>query len=582
MTPWYFHERVLPRRCLASLLSAAMTYGSSVVRAADMRPNILFLMADQHRFDIMGKEANTPELDSLAEQGVRFTSHYSSTPTCTPARAGLLTGLSPWRHGMLTQGEIAASYSQEFPRAMAAAGYSTAIIGKAHYGMHDHGFQEMFLYDGVQGEDDDYNRWFVENVAKTQPNWGEVNSWRHADWPYAESVHPTHWVGEKAAAYIKDVLPETLNQSKPFLLKVSFHRPHSPYDPPAFILNATPSPNKPSQRSLDGWDSVFKSSCKTDTKWKVCGEVDPLEEDLMRRSYRAAVAHVDQQISKIMGALRIIGQESNTVIIYTSDHGDHQGDHYLFRKGSPYEGSTHIPLIIRWPKSMRDNVAVRRGGTIHNPTELRDIFPTMLDIAGAWDNSMMPKFDGRPLTWLMRGDSARWRKWIDLEHAKYLLPAWSALTDGVMKFIYWPTTTSHLCLGNQIVPANKYQLFNLSADPGENTDLSRMPAYAAELDVWKKRLVEQYQLEERGGFWLRQGEATEHDGNCLFTPHYPGEAVPDCQFHRFHTVARSGKDLVCSPPAEGDSKVLTRDNYSSPLPQLRADVSFLQLRSKRI
>lgn len=542
------------------------------------RPNILFLMADQHRWDIMGEEAATPVLDSLVREGTLFTSHYSSTPTCTPARAGLLTGLSPWRHGMLTQGEIAETYTHEFPRAMADAGYTTCLIGKAHYAMHDHGFQKMYLYDGVQKENDDYNQWFTQNVADTQPNWREVNSWQRVEWPYAESAHPTHWTGDRAVDYIKNQLPQSLNEGKPFLLKVSFHRPHSPYDPPEDILNMTPSPKRPTQRSADGWDSMFRSACNANTKWKVCGEVDPQAEDLMRRSYRAAVAHVDQQLGRIMEALRVIGQVSKTLIIYTSDHGDHQGDHYLYRKGSPYEGSTHIPLIIRWPRSMREKVGVERGSKISNPTELRDIFPTMLDVAGVWDDSMLGDYDGRPLTWLLRGDTTRWRKWIDLEHAKYLLPAWSALTDGHMKFIYWPSTTSHVCLGNQIVPASKYQLFNLTADPGENTDLSSLVEYEGELNRWKMRLVAQYQLEERGEFWVKGGRPTEHDGGCLFTPNYPGAKVPDCRFHTFHSILRArSEELVCAPPAEEGTR-LSRVR-SEMLPSPRADASFLQTRT---
>ena len=101
------------------------------------RPNLLFSMADQLRFDalsVVNPSLSTPNLDALAAEGARFARAYSSTPTCTPARAALLTGRSPWNHGMLGYGVVAPSYPFEFPRALAAAGYITATIGKDHFG----------------------------------------------------------------------------------------------------------------------------------------------------------------------------------------------------------------------------------------------------------------------------------------------------------------------------------------------------------------------------------------------------------------------------------------------------------------
>ena len=124
---------------------------ASIQRPNMQTPNILFLMADQLRADCLGCYGNrvihTPNLDRLAREGVAFTSAYTSVPSCTPARSALLTGLSPWRHGMLGMIKMAASYPLEKPRALAEAGYYTTAIGKNHFSpiRNGHGYHQMLL-----------------------------------------------------------------------------------------------------------------------------------------------------------------------------------------------------------------------------------------------------------------------------------------------------------------------------------------------------------------------------------------------------------------------------------------------------
>ena len=135
------------------LRNSAMAPAAFLPQAArrTSRPNILLLMADQWRADCLGSAGNraihTPNLDQLAAGGVRFTNAYSSTPTCTPARAGLLTGLAPWNHGMLRYAEVGSRYPLEMPRALRDAGYYTAAIGKLHYHPQRnlHGYHQALL-----------------------------------------------------------------------------------------------------------------------------------------------------------------------------------------------------------------------------------------------------------------------------------------------------------------------------------------------------------------------------------------------------------------------------------------------------
>jgi len=518
-----------------------------------VRPNILFFVADQHRFDAIGKGAHTPNLDKLAAQGVKFTKHYSSTPTCTPARAALLSGKSPWRHGLLSQGDIPSMYWFEFPREMAKHGYNTQLVGKGHYALQKHGFNKTIVYDAVRTEKDDYDTWFHEQPetnGQDQPNWDALNSWMPVTFPYPEKLHPTSWTGGMAINAVRRLAPDA-RAGKPFLLKVSFHRPHSPYDPlerHLDLLRGWPLREREPARASDGWDEVFRHCSPSDDR--VCGEVDKDAEDKMRIAYLASIAFVDEQIGRVCEEVYAQGLWNNTFVLYTSDHGDQQSDHFLFRKSVPYEGSTHIPLILRWPETIAHRMTSDRGTWMSKPTELRDIFPTFLHVAGRWSPEYEQVLDGRPLTWLLEGKTESWRSWIDLEHGAWLLPPWSALTDGRMKFIYWPRPGELLCGSDNIKAPSEFQLFNLENDPTESFDLAKEPNMSSELQLWKQRLVEQYTREKRGEYWLLADGTLAGRGDCRYSPNIPGGAPTPCSGHWAGGLALYStiysKELTCS------------------------------------
>jgi arylsulfatase len=192
-------------------------------------------------------------------------------------------------------------------------------------------------------------------------------------------------------------------------------------------------------------------------------------------------------------------------------------DHW--RKGFPYEFSAHVPLLFRWPEKYQPATVMKRGHVENElVTELRDVFPTMLDAAGAM--STVPaghQIDGMSLLCLLKdptgksctgctsatgcsADGKGWRAWVDLEHSTCYNATnhWSALTDGKMKYIFNACPTCSF-------PA-KEQLFNLTADPGEQVGLHAMPAYAAELTKWRARMVAQFEKEGRGEQWVKDGQ----------------------------------------------------------------------------
>lgn len=482
-----------------------------MVRPTRRRPNILFLMSDQHRGDCVGADGNkairTPNLDRIAREGVLFRCAYTSTPSCTPARAGLLTGLSPWHHGMLGYGRVADAYRNEKPRMLRGAGYQTLGIGKMHWAPQRnlHGFHKTILDESgrveSKGFESDYRQWFRQQAPGLNPDATGIGWNAYAAKPYAldERLHPTRWTGDRAVEFLQGHKGD-----EPFFLKVSFARPHSPYDPPERFFKAYENADLP-KAVVGKWaerHAMRGAKLPADT-WR--GDLGEEQVRQSRQGYYGSVSFIDEQIGRILDVLEKRGWLEDTLILFTSDHGDMTGDHHLWRKTYAYEASARIPMLIRWGANLLD---AKRGQVLRQPVELRDVLPTFLDAAGVEAD---PKcFDGRSMLDLIRGKSDGWRQWIDLEHDVCYAPEnhWNALTDGRWKYIY------HALHGEQ-------QLFDLAADSGELNDVASDPAYAAVLRLWRARLVEHFG--ERGAPFLNNGELALRPRNLLYSPNYPRE-----------------------------------------------------------
>lgn len=469
------------------------------------KPNILFLMTDQQRGDCLGAAGNrairTPNLDRIAADGVRFSAAYSSTPSCTPARSGLLTGLAPWNHGMLGYGRVGQRYPVEMPRALAEAGYFTTAIGKLHYHpqRNTHGYHQALLDESGRVESvdfrSDYRAWFWSEAPNLNPDATGIgwNDYPAKAYVLPERLHPTSWTGAAAVRFL-----ETYQRPEPFFLKVSFARPHSPYDPPSRFFRQYENADLP-QAVVGKWAGRYeaRSSERMDIWHGALGEAQVRES---RQGYYGSISFIDEQIGRILDALDKRGWMDETLIVFTSDHGDMTGDHNLWRKCYAYEPSSHVPLLMRWPKGLADRP---RGGTLPQPVELRDILPTFLDTAGT-----SKPVDGRSLLSLVRNPRAEWRPWIDLEHDICYAPKnhWTALTDGKRKYIY------HALNGEE-------QLFDLERDPMEAIDLAGDPGRAAELRLWRGRMTEH--LLPRGEPFVQNGSLRPRPSSFLYSPNYP-------------------------------------------------------------
>jgi len=493
------------------MLSAAAAAAWSAPRfavgaPAQDRPNILFLMADQFRGDCMGcaghPAVQTPNLDRIAAEGAYFPHAYSSTPTCTPARAALLTGMSPWNHGMLGYGKVAGKYPVEMPQALRDAGYYTTGIGKMHWTPQRslHGFHRTILDESSREQSvdfrSDYRSWFASVSPNLDPDATGIgwNDYRSAVYALPEELHPTRWMGDVATRFI-----DTCDKQEPFFLKVSFARPHSPYDPPKRWFDRCANAPIP-EPFIGDWCSRYRErSDDSNSIWH--GDMGKEQARVSRQGYYGSVSFIDEQIGRIIEALEHRGLLERTLILFTADHGDMTGDHHLWRKSYAYEPSASIPMLLRWPEGLVDRA---RGVTLEQPVEIRDILPTFLDAARA--EAPVP-LDGASLLGLVRG-GADWRPFIDLEHdiCYDKTNHWSALTDGKMKYIYDAYSGGE-------------QLFDLVNDPGETRELAADPAHAETLSLWRERLVAH--LAPRGEAWVRDGELVPRPQSILYSPNYP-------------------------------------------------------------
>ena len=446
-------------------------------------PNIILIVCDQMRGDCLGidghPDVKTPYLDSIAAEGTRFEHAYTACPSCIPARAALLTGQSQKRHGRVGYEDgVPWRYKNTLPALLSRHGYHTEAIGK----MHTHpplnrcGFNGLTLHDGYVGyyrrpeipwiqhqfSHDSYlaflkdRHGFNADVADTGV---ECNSWVARPWIYDEMSHPTNWTVTKGIEFL-----QYRDRGLPFFLKLSFVRPHPPWDAPApyFDMYANRDLRPP---VMGGWASQRQSHIYN----AVFGTSDPALQKQGLQGYYACITHMDHQIGRFINALEREGVLENSLIIFTSDHGEMLFDHGLFRKVNPYQGSVRIPLLVRPGKGLRQGAVQPVSPCLG---ELRDIAPTILDWAGV---DAPPEMDGMSLLPLMYDKGAKGREYIHGEHS-----------GGDLSNHYIVTARDKFIWFSQ---SGKAQYFDLQADPRETCDRIFDPAAARRIDEMRRLLI---------------------------------------------------------------------------------------------
>ena len=376
------------------------------------KPNILWICTDQQRYDTIGALGNdfveTPNIDGLVADGVTYTHAYCQSPICTPSRASFLTGMYPSTVHLTRNGNSVFPDGQKLvPRYLADAGYDCGLIGKLHLAS---------AYQRIEPRTDDgYN--FCDYSHAPRDDWSEGHG--YADWVRDQGfilgdlikssdgipheLHQTTWCAEKTIEFIRK------SRSRPWMASVNIYDPHPPFNPPTsyrdkFDVSQMPGPlfrdsDLSQQAALECVD--FQSKVMRpheldirDPKYPERGRSADGKE--LQAAYYAMINLIDDQVGRIVSVLEDDGIRENTVIIFTSDHGEMLGDHGLIQKGCRfYEGLVRVPLIISWPKQFL------KGVQSDALVELIDKAPTILEIAGI---DLPEKMQGRSLLSMLRGE----------------------------------------------------------------------------------------------------------------------------------------------------------------------------------
>jgi arylsulfatase len=457
----------------------------------DNRPNIVLILVDQWRGDCLSiaghPVVHTPYLDQLALGGARFQQAYSAVPTCIPARAALFTGLSQASHGRVgyldgIEWNYPVTLAGEFTR----QGYQTQAIGKMHVypERSQMGFQNVLLHDGFFNfwrskhpdyeSADDYIAWLREKAGSHADYFAHgihCNSNIARPWDKPEELHPTNWVTEQSVRFLRRRDPR-----KPFFLFISFHRPHPPYDPPTWAFEQYLGAEMPPPPVGD-WHAVYAPYGNAADPNTPYGALPPERLQRARAGYYGHMTHIDHQINRFIWSLREQGLLENTYVCFTSDHGELIGDHHLFRKGLPYDGSARVPLILKGPPG--SGIAANR--TYDTLIELRDIMPTLLDCAGL---PIPDSVEGRSFLPFARGGAVPWRESL---HGEHLIFGQSIqwMTDGHEKYVWFSGSGAE-------------QLFDLDHDPQELHDLAQTETARPRLEHWRRALIEALSNREEG------------------------------------------------------------------------------------
>ncbi len=446
----------------------------------DVGPNVLLVITDQQRWDTLGCYGNdiieSVNLDWLAEEGTVFTKAYSATPSCVPARASLMTGMDPWHTGILGMGPHdppCANLPNTLPTVLSAAGYHTQGVGKMHFTPQRslQGFHHTVLDESARVRDpgfiSDYARWFELNKDADVGRYDhgiDQNSWLARPFHLPEFLHATTWTATESIRFLQRRDP-----TLPFFLKTSFARPHSPYDPPAVYYNRYDTMRLPAP-AVGEWAVRHDDRRGATDPNARRGRLSRRDIQRARAGYFGAINHIDHQLGRIMRFLREERLDEQTMVVFTSDHGDMLGDHHLWRKTRPYEGSVHIPMIVRLPTSMRGGVRRR----VDAPVCLQDVMPTILDVVGVPAPATV---DGASMLPLMSGDHAPCRPFIHGEQSRApQAVAMHYLVDDTWKYIWFPDE-------------EREQLFRLADDPYELRNLAGNAALQAEQRRLRQSLV---------------------------------------------------------------------------------------------
>lgn len=370
-------------------------------------PNVLLIFTDMQRADTIHALGNsiikTPNLDRLVKEGTAFTSCYSPSPVCIPARCSMHYGLYPQKTGLFANGVMPPDNGDSIPAVLNREGYITQAIGKCHFTPDKQalrGFQQRLTQEECCSDpgEDDYCKWLQDNAHdfdEPQGTRGEMYYIPQISL-HSEKTHPSNWIGDRSIDFIN----EQSENEKPWMLFSSFIHPHPPFAPPKPWHKLYRAPLMPLPEVPEHSDSLYTWINHQQNRYKYRDY--GIDKNLLRNIkayYYATISFVDYQVGRMLDALEQNGELDNTLIIFTSDHGEYLGDYNCFGKRSMHDASSKVPLIVRYPERFA------AGEVCAQAVSLVDIFPTIGAAAGAAMQNI--NLDGEDLAGIAAGNSAR-------------------------------------------------------------------------------------------------------------------------------------------------------------------------------
>jgi len=418
------------------------------------RPNILFVTTDHLRCDVAGMESVAPNVNSLADRGVEFANSYCASPLCMPSRNCIVTGQFPSQHGVcgnMSDPLDADQRADTYMNHLQGAGYHTALVGKHHYidcynlemDVVDENDDEIasYGYDHVwQVLDDGENLHNDDRFTRHLEDLGELDRYRRlqgegADCPYAPERVADGYIGEQSVAFL-----EEYDRGEPFYLHASFVGPHPPYHwvPEEFDV-------------FDPEDAP-----------PVVGVDDPEERQAVRETrakYMGKVALIDHYVGELLDALENKGMLEDTLVVFTSDHGDMLGDDGIFDKRHFHEQSVGVPLVVAGA-GIDPNESDRLGGiTRKELVNNVDLYPTFLDAAGVDEVHGNAERSGQSLLPVANGTAEHRRDAVFSELGTTMM-----VRDASHKLVFDPER------------GGVWKLFDIRSDPAERENIAGDPS----------------------------------------------------------------------------------------------------------
>ena len=525
------------RSCYISTMKALIQTGScgrgpvprKLINAMNKKPNILFIMTDQESVSLSGCYGNplieTPARDSIAANGIRFGNHYIASFPCCPSRATMITGLYAHNNGVPAQNIVLDETMETIGSQLSRAGYDTTWIGKSHLGgwfephdeptcpyselvMGEHGYCLKDYPGGAGGEDDQlngFNTWVsgwtdYRNYLQTTDLPDEIKNDRwvgghavmesgpdseHAYSRLTKDHHMANWMSGEAVKAIANAK----HSDKPFCMVLSYYAPHHPVAPPqpydtmynpadiplpASYYADTSLKNVPEQKTDDHDYGNYIAQAWTEEQSK----------DYLARYY-GYVTYIDDQMMRVLDALKKTGQCDDTMVVFTSDHGDMLCEHGMIYKHcfNGFDTLMKVPMLVQWPAGLP------KGEVYNSLSSHVDIVPTLLGLAGV---APTVKMDGKSLAVSLKGQGTPERDevFLDVMNNGYMM------RKGPWKYVL------NVSVWNGVAVRKMDELYNLEDDPAEVHNLMQLAEHSDRIMEMRERIF--VCLEETGHPYIRQ------------------------------------------------------------------------------